>query len=680
METAKEWLLQKLNFLFALILFICFSASSKTDNKHLVVIFEPFEIIAPKNSPPYYAYLDLMEVDKRSNSMGQQPPVPIPITLKAGKDFLNYLSNKRIQLAELKIVQPPNEEFENDKGRFKVQSNSLNWQETLSPSDQERIRRIGADLVENDWVDSAWDDHVKKVLVENGIVHKTQPSNPDKFEAPISKANHRIQGPIEMCCGLALTNMHKFNIRRFSEGIPREIGSVDTATGEFQIDIHEPNGEIVATLIDEKGKVIGEGSYKIEEKQKNVSGIISSPIIKLSPKKRFYGKTRSIYHENSKTGQAPKDAIISGLSEDKGIPLSKEGQFEDSRFSSFSTSSIEAIAPQHWKTSAILTAGVNSNVTLFPDKLIGSLENILRDNPVFRFTDAIETLVWGKAMQDGKATSGIRVILEDDPTGRVFYLNEFYFPDPDLKSTSSSGIFIVVNSREGFQVLNAFRDKDVFGFKNILVKRKSVAIGDIESSTKVNSTATRIFDAFDGAPLVGILNLQSYPEPLRIEGSHSILLPQVQREGLIFVDSLISPNETPNPMDSQYRAAQYFYNESRGFIRIPGIKKSWIESIKIEKKININPNGGIVVGFYDEEDFEAYLGDGAEDNALEYTLLYFDSTGNLTNDKVGHAGGGFIIFNAPPDAQNVVVQGKNSDTLSSRLIPINPEKISVLNF
>jgi hypothetical protein len=180
--------------------------------------------------------------------------------------------------------------------------------------------------------------------------------------------------------------------------------------------------------------------------------------------------------------------------------------------------------------------------------------------------------------------------------------------------------------------------------------------------------------------LSGLLNLQSHPEPLPVQAHQIIPLPPIQREGLLNASNLSSLDEIPNPMSSDYLVGQYFYNESRGFIRIPGLKRSWLEAIKVDKKININPNAGTVVGFFDEEDFEAYIGGSNEDAAFDYTVVYFDSTGNITADNFGRAGGGFIIFNAPSDAQNIVVVGKNSETINSRLIPVNPERISVLNF
>ncbi|MCK6597093.1 MAG: hypothetical protein L6Q37_01910, partial [Bdellovibrionaceae bacterium] len=150
------------------------------------------------------------------------------------------------------------------------------------------------------------------------------------------------------------------------------------------------------------------------------------------------------------------------------------------------------------------------------------------------------------------------------------------------------------------------------------------------------------------------------------EGFKTIFLPSLERW------SLLHANPDPN-----YLPAYYSYIDKTDFINVPLISRGWLNYLFSELKINIHPQSAMVIGFVHDEDFTVEL---PENEHLKNNILYFDYAGRITKAKNGNLGGGFILFNLPPNVYEVLVLGTKSQKIYSRLAPLKSQEAFVFNF
>lgn len=481
-------------------------------------------------------------------------------------------------------------------------------------------------------------------------------------------AARRVTGPIELTRGLAVTNEHHIEIRRSDEGIFREMGRVDLAKGNYSIDIDEASGAIVARLIDKTGTVLGEGSIRLSQLHIGEGRLVFGPRLEVSPSPSWKGRVSYRYPNVNK--QTVASTRVSTFGGQNILNFGDHGELDLENIAKNTTTVVRAEAPDHMPTTKIITVSSTPfEVPLFPNSMVEALRSIVADQeriPLSRLAES--SVVWGTVSLDGTPISGVTVVSESEPEATVIYFNEFLIPDPKLTATSASGQFAFVNLQEGFHALLARRGDAYFGHQNVLAEAGSVALGDIENTLRTESVKLRSFDAFSGEPIVTIANLQSLSESVDMaNGSASIVLPQVSRFSMIYAET--SP---------EYIPANYFYNEEDSYIHLPMVSQAWLSEIKTVAQINEQPETGTVIGFFGEEKYEAYL--ASKDQSPAMSIVYFDATGRLVSGNQGVAGGGFVMFNIPKGAHEVVIVGTSSERAHSKIAPIDVGSVSIMSF
>lgn len=480
-------------------------------------------------------------------------------------------------------------------------------------------------------------------------------------------AAKRVTGPIELTQGLAVTNEHHIEIRRSDEGVYREMGQVDLMKGSYSIDIDEASGAIVARLIDRAGLVLGEGSIRLSKLQVGEGRLIYGPRLEISPSPTWTGRV-SHYYPNS---QKDKTALptVSTFGGQNVVTVAKNGDISLENVAKNSTTVVRAEADGHMPSSRILVAGDKPfTISMFPNSMMEALKTIVADQKhVTQSRLAESSIVWGTASLDGKPISGVTVTSETDPEAQAIYFNEFLIPDPKLTATSSSGLYAFVGLQNGFHALLAQRGDSYFGHQNVEVEAGSVAIGDIENTLRTEPVRIRAFDAFSGEPVSLAANLQSLSEPVIVNGgAASIVLPQISRLSMIYTEA-----------PAGYVSANYFYNDQDSFIHLPMVIPEWLAEIKTIAKVNEISQTGTIVGFFGEERFEAYL--AGQDKNSDVTIVYFDATGKIADNRRDAVGGGFIIFNVPYGTQETVIVGA-SEKIHSKVVPVDTDTVSILSF
>ena len=119
----------------------------------------------------------------------------------------------------------------------------------------------------------------------------------------------------------------------------------------------------------------------------------------------------------------------------------------------------------------------------------------------------------------------------------------------------------------------------------------------------------------------------------------------------------------------------YIQDSRKDHLHIPLITEDWLSSLQSQLQINDQPDTGTVVGFVPDFDFDIYLISEVYDTKQ---VVYFSANGTISATAV--AGGGFVLFNVPRGAQEVVVQEKKTERIFSQVHLIKANQTSISHF
>lgn len=702
-------------FLPAAVMAICFCWSSPLGGLKFIPIYEALTIKAQKNSPPHIAFEEMLAAEKTSEEWArfekiksqelavQKTSAPLYVT--------KYELPEMVLQKSVEQLSPPTSSGFND-----VASNSddASWIEHLPKSQVQRLQEAQrrGDVLGQNWQGQTWSEMAKEVLEKSGALTSAGSSSAPVYVAGVdsqgrlvsrvpqsqvftpsqsrgvdpsveesapgflpsnssveeqSAGSYNVVGPIEIVGGLAVTNEHHIEVRRSEEGILKELGRVDLKQGLYNIAVEQTSGTVIARLVDKEGKTLGEGSFRLSRIVTNNSRSLQGPKIRIEPQADYAGSIASAYHSKA-TDSAPAQTRVTFVKGASEVQVKKEGTVAMDNVTKGSSTVMRAAAPKHLQTAAIIISGKEFKSLLYPESMIKALQDIVGQQRNMSI-DGAPTIIWGKVSQDGKDLSGIDVSVESDPSLQPIYFNQFLLPDTQLKATSENGLFAFVQVEPGFHSLLATRSGSIVGYQNVVVEEGSVAQGDIESTIKKESVPLRIYDAFSGEAMPATVTMQTLSTDLEVNsGVATVTLPQINRLGMMRV----------HPENVDYVSARYLYNDTDDYIHGPLVKWSWLNAIKSYLRIDDPASAGIVVGFVPDEDFEVYL--AAYDNFEPRHIVYFDMQGRILQNRKGIAGGGFILYNVPEDTHEVVVLGARTQKVYSRVIPVDADSLTVLNF
>lgn len=670
-------------------------------------IYDVLTIKAAKNSPPHIAFEELQNsiVD---NSGWERIAKAEPVKLSTEK-IKN--PNPKILLAEMS--------FKKQVEQLRVQESDNSWMNELSRTQVRRVQEAQQrhEVLDQNWTTQSWSELAHETLVKSGALKelsedtsnehtkvfisgtdtsgKTRSQiprsqvylrgesyspDPSKPRMPADAASEElpsysiasvakvkmITGAIEITGGLAVTNEHHIEIRRSDEGVLKELGRVDLIQGTYKIEVEDVIGSVVARLVNKDGKTMGEGSFRLSRVENISAGTFKGPKLQIAPQPTFASVVTSAYHPNS--NRAPANSRVTFVKGTSDIKVDSDSLAVMENIQKGSSTVMRAAAPDHYQSATVVVAGSESRVSLFPETMISAFRDIVSQQRQLSL-DENPNIIWGQTKLDGKPVSGIEVQVESDPSLVPVYFNEMMLPDSKLNKTSSNGIFAFLDASPGYHSLLATRAGTLFGFQNVVVEEGSIAVGDIEATLRSEPVPLRVYDAFSGEFQRASIEMQSLQENLEFnERVKTITLPQVNRTGLMRVQ----------PEGTEYLAARYLYNDKDSFVHIPLVQWSWLSAIKNYLKINDSPSSAIIVGFVPDQDFEIHL--AGYDNFDSQNIVYFDMQGRILQNKQGLAGGGFILYNVPPDTHEVVLIGKSTQKIGSRVLPVDPNTLSVLSF
>lgn len=485
----------------------------------------------------------------------------------------------------------------------------------------------------------------------------------------VSSSGHVVVGLIEINDGLAVTNEHHIEVRRYEEGTFQEKGSVNLIQGTYQLDLQNPKGYILARLVTSGGKILGEGIGRVSDVKWNKLAPHQGPKINITKKVDIKGRTVSAYNEG-KSSPVPSNAkgkvgVFKGYVSHE---LDKNGKIAFDNVVSNSSTNLVAQVSGHMTTQQVIVSSSEFENVIYPQKMIEALKSVVSEQKQINLNDPNLSVIMGQVVFDKKSVSGIKVLLENYPEIEPIYFNALMLPDNKLTTTSENGYFAFIGAPDDLHHVVAQRGESYFGHVNTKVDAGIVSYAKIESTIKTEQTEIKVYDAFAGTPRGAELTLQSLTEKTEIDqnGFQTVFMPSVERWSLL--------HALP---DSQYQSAYYSYVDKTDYIYVPLISKSWLYSLVSELKINIYPSSGIIMGFVHDEDFTVEIPNYEN---LKQNIIYFDYAGRIVKQKSGSQGGGFILFNLPTDIYEVLVIGSKSQKIYSRIAPVKSQDLFVFNF
>lgn len=298
--------------------------------------------------------------------------------------------------------------------------------------------------------------------------------------------------------------------------------------------------------------------------------------------------------------------------------------------------------------------------------MIEALKKIIRDQSRFSQFDENGSIVWGQVVRGGQPVGGAQINVESASEYQPIYFNSLLLPDPALKATSDNGYFVVMNLPPGFHSLLASQAGIYLSHANVVTDADAISVADMTSSMERDPVSVRVFDAFNGTPQGAAVEMQSLPEAVNVEGYATVNLSL--KHQLSFARL--------HPASAEYMDSLAVYDDGSDHVHLPLISRKWLARLQLERKINLDPEGGIVVGFVPSIDYDVYLPNDA--HYLADQIVYFDARGAITEHGV--AGGGFILFNVKAGVQSVVVGDKNSEMLQTQVIPVDQQTMVTLKF
>lgn len=334
---------------------------------------------------------------------------------------------------------------------------------------------------------------------------------------------------------------------------------------------------------------------------------------------------------------------------------------------------------KYFQTNQIIASNEKILNLVYPVGMMDALKSIVSDQ---RSSDSFYqslknarneevAIIWGQVMVDDKPVAKAEVSLEGQDELQPIYFNTFHIPDPQLKETSENGLFAFIGSKEGLQSLVARRGFKYIAHSNVYVEQGAVAYSDMKTTTKIQPVVLKSFDAFTGAPVPAKVQMQSIDFTVDIvDGMNLIHLPIMNRLGF-------AQAEVPQG----YVPGVYAYNDKEDHLHFPLVTYQWMNEIAYEIQsrhgVSVNGQRGTTVGFVSDEEFVVQT--WGSDRPQDTLIVYFDAQGKLLNQNTGVAGGGFIIVNYDGPDQQLSVDFLQSQTTSLRVLPLNPNSVTLLN-
>ncbi|HPI39710.1 MAG TPA: hypothetical protein PLJ21_02835 [Pseudobdellovibrionaceae bacterium] len=498
---------------------------------------------------------------------------------------------------------------------------------------------------------------------------------------------------IEIGGGLAITHENQIKIERYIGGQFKEEIPIDHLRGEFDLGSGFENEEVYAKLINtQSGEILGESKVDLQ-----------SPITTIHPTRRggiqaisFEEYTLGLTHPFVKTIQNSQGKSQKRLSANSAPTVKSENPdqvaspgTEDKENQKDKTIAFNAAIPtgdsfdiggqyvfsaqgaDGVKTFALLpTSYEKSYIPTFSQKNISAIMEILQSQ-AHKTLDQRFMILGSVKGEKGLGESGVNLLVESDLQSKIFYFNDFFIPDVNLKETSSNGMFIILSSRSGYQSIVAQKKEKFYTFANVITAPKIISFVEMKYTLEKNKTQIKSIDPIQQSMVSAQVQLQGFEKTVQTrenidsESRASVELSGFSLAGLIYTA----------PENENYENSKSIYFENQKEITLPAISKKWIQKVKESMDAENVSNLSSIVGFVNIENFEVFV---PEKDRSQVKIAYFNKEGLILSGAKGIRGGGFIILTSKKEMQSFFIFNPQTKKFIPQILPIDQNDLTTL--
>ncbi|MEY4617371.1 MAG: hypothetical protein RJB66_2331 [Pseudomonadota bacterium] len=626
--------------LLALVAWTCLHAPS-LGRDDLGFRVEKIDLNLSQKFPPSMA----LEILDEEGVVIEQSNADTVIELKVGPPELELLQLEELSFGFLEQVEPQSPIITANSGpqEFSEGPNIFNDEEKLRLKLAKERRGLQIEDIHPATENQALGDRLREVLAEN-----KQPE-----QAPLQRQEGlAIEGEIEFVRdgSLALTDKHFIDVRRFEEGVAKEVAAIDLNRGTFSMKVNSTRGVVVGRLTNQRGGVEGEGLI-------SVSDLLLAKGAKLVLKRTAQKLPVRV---SSAYGKSEQLKATLGLATSWGFGSALESDYEVNEFDPQSQLVVEGQSQNHRNSVALVDIGAGSDVMLLPERMIWGLREILNESDISLDLDRGDSLIYGVIQASGRPVEGATVISSLGPTS---YFGGFYLPDRTQQQTSENGMFTIVGSQHGWQDLYIGLPNGKGYHQNVLLFPGKVTNIIAETPTEAASITVRSFDAFSGQSRPAKIEVQQLNDIFELDPTGALVLEIPKTKGISFINVL---------PEAGYEPMHLSYHHLLDYLHLPLIPREWLEEMRASLKINEELDTGSIVGFVQGEDFFVEI---PNKNSKSKTV-YFDPTGKPVERGVN--GGGFVIFNLEQDSPNLIVYSRRNRRALGRIVKPQRDSVQVV--
>ena len=484
-------------------------------------------------------------------------------------------------------------------------------------------------------------------------------------------ANQRplwLLGQVEMTEGLAFVGPETvMTVKRVFNGYVFEKGRIWVSEGRFEIHVKEPIGYLVAELLTRDGRILGRGEINLmdlrdvprrEDKVANLR-IPLRPTAEGASFRAISGYSHGA-HKMTVAG-----AKIEIQSYSRPLKANDEGMASEPSIDRDSSFVARAVADNHWPSMVVGQAHEPQDIRVFSNKLVQALINLNMEgaSKSERKEAAQQAIVWGRLVQDGQPAAGAQVEMAGDY--KPIYFNEMYLPDPRLQATSPNGLFAFIKVHFGVQALRVRAGGKVYPAQVFPTENKHVSYIELDIRTKAVAQF-KVFNAF--------AMHRPFSARIRLVGSDEAL--DVGKEEFVQYSVAANPFMVEAEAGGEYEVSRVTITGTPHVVNVPLVQHEWLYSLMQDRRVSQLSQRGMIVGLMDDGGYEVELTGYPMGENMQ--IVYVDSQGRPTESRVGLAGGGFVIFNAPPGLQTLYMHAAGNQQTFSQIVVAEPEFVSVL--
>ena len=483
------------------------------------------------------------------------------------------------------------------------------------------------------------------------------------------KQPYVLSGHFTLGGGLAyVAGAMKFKLYHILNDVSVTEGMLWEDQARFEINVKELKGQLVLRLVDREGNILGVNQVQLQsltlpsKNQKQIAGLN----INLKPVP--VGATAELISAYSIGNQtvmpvAKAQVEIDGLN--RHYQSNEEGAIDDPDVLPGSSFILKAQHKSFWGSLAVGLSGQHSTLQLFPEKMVEALLGLVARNDDEYEDLSKKGVIWGRVVQNGEPLAGVVVELAGRFDISPIYLNDIYLPDQNMEGTGRTGLFAFVGVASGIQSVRAIVKGAPYPAKVVPVENYYVSPLELEVGQPTVATVKVTKAPMRNQPYSATFHIVGTDREYRVEGEAAIQWPK--GSGLMLVEA-----DGGEEMD----VIRISLERESSEISVPMIPSRWLQQLATEKRINLEGQKGVVVGFVNGKNFQVFL-DDKQPYGHENTI-YFDKSGKIVRDGTGPAGGGFILFNVPIGLRSINVIPFGSDRIFTRTIIVEAAVTNVI--